>query len=225
MMTVKQLRDLYIRGAGSTEDAKREQWLHLNNSYREICAIMDFRDLKFIGLEVDTVAEQDWVGIDAAFRSIEQIVNMEDGLKLIKEPGGMKGRKRYLENSENRPPLGSPSFWEAEADRIWLRDTPRDIISLSIDGKMYPPELDDDTDQCSHLIIPADYDMAFVYLALAGYFAIHPPVVKGSADLKRSRDLKTEAMGILQGHRDQNMEENRDQIHYTRQLGYGFNVR
>jgi len=234
-MIWEEIVDLYVRGCGNSEFSKREKWLHLNHALQKLTVRFDDPYAKVVNVSVSTVANQDWINLATVaaaeegtgfIRSVENVSDVARGRKLDKEPGGFKGRKRYYEAGFERPPLGSLSHWEREGDKLYLRDTPDASIVLSIDYKKLPDVLSGATILTTVPEISPDYHMAIVHFAIANYLQLHPPmnIQTGGPDLSGSRSAAQAAEEIIQLHRTVNMEENRDQRHYTRQRGYSFNV-
>lgn len=223
-MTVGEINELFLKTCGNSQDAAIEAWLHLNFAHRKICAMLELPELHVPDATVLTVANQDYVDSDADLYSIDWIVDSSTGRKMDPEPGGMRGRARYIETGEVRPPTGALQFYQRKGNRIYLRDVPSSAVKLLISYRFHPPQLDDD-ERSNHLVTPHQYDMATVKMAASNFFELHPPILPDqSLDSLRARNLKESAMSDLGEQRSPDGEENLDRRQWTRQQGYQFSV-
>lgn len=220
-----EILEMYRRTCGQAEYAVDEQYQHLNYAYKRACSMLDLPELYVPQAEVQTVALQDWIDVDCDVYSIEWIQDRNTGTKLKPEQNGMRGRARYIEAGESRPPLGIPIWYVRKGSRIWLRDTPEDARTLMLSFRFNPADVDD-TVLTEHPITPPQYDHAIIKLAAANYFELHPPEnsVDGGLDMQKAQVLKSGALADLTEPTPPSKEENLDKQTVMRQLGYSFNV-
>jgi hypothetical protein len=220
------ISELYHNGCGNSDFSFKERFTHITEAYRGICAVLEVPELYIPNATVSTVANQDWVEMDPDVYSLVSVNLKDTGLKLTPEPGGMRGRMRYYESDQVRPPIsGSVSFYVRKGNRLYLRDTPDAIMTLIVAFRMHPPEITASTTLTEHPITPPQYDMALVRWAMGSYFSIHPPQVEaGVFDLQKGPALVEAAQEMLVEKRNPSAEEKLDTAHSTRQLGYDFGI-
>lgn len=228
-MTWGDIEDLFVKGAGATQDAHDEKYQHLNDAHRKLCAHLELPELYVPDASVQCVDQQDYIDVDDALYHVYSIVDTSTGRKLDPEPGGFRGRDRYIEDGETRPPLGSLQFYVRQGSRIWLRDTPQNDAAgnpptLKIAFRFHPEWVDSDSED-EHPIPPNQYDMLLVRWALASYFSIHPPKgPDGALDYNRSSKMMEAIQADLETPKNATTEENYDRRQFQRQMGYSFNV-
>ncbi len=230
-MTWKQIERLFIKVTGATQDAHDEKWDHLNYAHRELCAHLELPELHVPDAEVTTVHQQDYIDVDDDVYNVDWIVDQSTGRKLNPEPGGMRGRARFIESGETRPPLGSHAFWVRKGSRIWLRDTPQQGAAgagsepkLLISFRFHPPVVGKDN-WSEHPITPNQYDMALLKWAAANFFELHPPKnQEGAIDYQRGDKMMKSVATDLEAPKSPMAEENLDRREFYRQPGYSFNI-
>lgn len=218
------IRRLYLRGCGNSPVAMEDSWTNLNYAYREVCAQLQLPELHIPNATVNTVANQDWIELDCDVYSLDWIQDRTNGYKLKPEPGGMRGRARYMEPGQARPPIGEIHSYIRKGSRIWLRDTPDSVRILMLSFRFHPPEIDD-SNLAQHPITPPQYDMAIAKMAVSNFFVFNPPAGMDGPDTRRSGQLRSEALADLVEPTAPEKEENLDREQYVRQHGYDFNVR
>lgn len=217
--------DLYHNGCGHTDYSWKERFTHITEAYRGLCSVLEVPELYITGATQATVADQDYVDMDPDVYNVHNVILKETALKLIPEPGGMRGRARYFETDQVRPPTsGSVSFYVRKGNKLFLRDTPNAIMTLIIDFRLHPPAITSLTTLTEHPITPPQYDMALVRWAMGSYFSIHPPISDRGLDLNHGPAIIEAAKGMLAEKRSPVAEENRDQQHYMTQRGYDFGI-
>lgn len=223
-MKWSEIRNLYLRACKGSEDAVHESYQHLTYSYRKLCALMELPELHVPDAEVTANSTEDFVEIDPDVYAIDYVIHVKDGHRLDPEPGGMRGRSRYFESGETRPPLGIPNFYQRRGHRIYLRDTPRENTLLKISFRLHPPPVTADVLD-EHPITPQEYDMALATYAAGSYFVLHPPENSdGMVDYQRGANLQSAAFSDVTGNRKATAEENMDRRQWTVQSGYSFNL-
>lgn len=228
-MTVGEVLDHYLSIIGEEGQASREKYTHLNNGYRLICNRIDLPELHVPNAEVSTVAAQDYVEHDCGAYSIDWIVDKSTSQKLYPEPDGMRGRALFYEDTTGMPPQGNLFRYVRQGNRIYLRDTPKDVRTLIIAFRTQPPTLDSSS-LSGHLLTPEQYDMAVVYAAAASYLKSHPPMIPGADGVSFVPDRQAwremdELMKIELGEqKDPMAEENRDRRQTITLRGYSFSV-
>lgn len=223
-MTWGEIRDLYMRASGGSVDAVHEGYQHLTQSYRKLCALMELPELHVPDSEVTANSTEDFVEIDPDVYAVDYVINVKDGNRLDPEPGGMRGRSRYFESGETRPPLGDLNFYQRRGHRIYLRDTPRVNTLLKISFRLHPPPVTEDMLD-EHPITPQEYDMALATYAAGSYFTLHPPEIEGGmVDYQRGQNLMGSAFTDVDQNKKATTEENLDRRQWTTQRGYSFNL-
>lgn len=223
-MTWEQIASIFLSAAGNSEDAAREKWLHLNHAHRRIASSLDLPELHVPDATVATTANQDWVSAPAEIRSIDWITDVATGRKLDPEQGGMRGRSRYLEAGQTRPPTGTASYYVPKGNRIYLRDTPDSVDTLLVSFWAHPDNVGD-ADLDDYPVTTQEYDMSLVKLALGNFFDLHPPIgPDGSVDYARAQALTDKGSSELDGIRTRATDENLDRRQYQRQSGYDFSI-
>lgn len=224
-MKFGELRRLFLNSSGDTADATRDFLLHLNKGYARVVSELSIPELYVPNASVTTTAQQDYVDVDCDAYSVETVNDQTTATPLRNEPDGWRGRARFFEAGEARPPLGVPSFWVRRGNRLYLRPTPSDARPLLVTFKMQAPTIGDDG-MALHAITPPQYDMAIVYFALANYFTLHPPELPGGgADYQRASSFESAALKELHGVDDPVGNEEMDRSYSVRQRGYRMGVR
>ncbi len=226
-MNWEQVRDLYLSACGGVELAVNERWLHINSAYRNLCGSLELPELHQSNAVVTTVAGQDWVDMDCDVFALDWIVNKATARKLDPEPSGHRGRSRFFEAGQSRPPEGSVNFYVRKGNRIWLRDTPNAALDLVVSFRFHPDEVTD-ADLAEHPVTPAQYDIPLVQLAVGSYFQFHPPPPAGPGempDIGRGDRFIAQAQAQIASLKHPVAEEQKDRRDYLRQAGYSFNVR
>lgn len=217
--------DLYTNGCldmgASPELVNKEKYTHATESIRRICAILELPELYMPDATFDTVANQDWVLIDPDVYSIHSIQQQSTGLKLRPEPGGFRGRMRYYEAGQQRPPLSNAcAFYVRKGTKLYLRDTPNAILTFSASFRFHPPPVTS-ADLAEHPVTPQQYDMAIVKGAMGSYFDLHPPKFDGNPDPSYGRNLIEQSKQVILGDtKNPTAEEVLDTEHYTSLAGY-----
>jgi hypothetical protein len=225
-LTWAEIIDLYHNGCGNAQFAFKERFTHVTEAYRGASSLLELPELYMPNATIATVANQDWVEVDPDVYSLVSASLKDTGLKLTPEPGGFRGRQRYYESDQVRPPVsGSVSFYVRKGNRVYLRDTPDAIMTLIFAFRMHPPPVTSSTDLTEHPITPQQYDMALVRWAMGSYYSIHPPQVGENAfDLQKGPSLVKAAQEMLIERRNPAAEEKLDTQHYMRQQGYDFGI-
>lgn len=218
------IHDLFLKTCGNSQDAPQEAWQHLNFMHRQLCASLELPELHIPDATEPTVKDQDYIDMDVDVYSIDWIVDKSTGRKIDPEPSGMRGRARYIETGQVRPPTGAIQFYQRSGNKIFLRDTPSAIVTLLISFRMHPPQIAD-ADRSKYPITPHQFDMALLKGAAANFFELHPPInPDGSMDYGRAAMLKGAVVDDIAAHKNPTGEENLDRRQWTRQQGYEFSV-
>jgi len=224
-MTWGEIYGIFLTSAGNTEDAAKESWQHLNYAHRRITSSLDLPELHVPDATITTTADQDWITAPSVIRSIDWIEDTTTGRKLDPEPGGMRGRARYMESGEVRPPTGVMSFYVPKGNKIYLRDTPDSADQLLVSFWAHPDNVGD-ADIDDYPLTTQEYDMALAKMALGNFFDFHPPILPdGQVDHSRAQMLTEKAGSDLDGIRTRVTDENLDRRQYQQQPGYDFGVR
>lgn len=222
-----EILDLVVKGAGSTEYAESEKYIHVSEAHRRICWLLDLPEYHIPDATVDTVANQDYVEMDPDVGAIDWVQDKTSGYKLRPEPGGMRGRQRYMEAGQVRPPLASqPNFYVRKGTKLYLRDTPDNIRTLLIGFRFHPPDVTS-ADLSNHPISPNQYDFQLVQWAIGNYFKIHPPRDPDSGQLlldQGQQMIEIAKQAILNETRNPTAEESLDTQHYVKLQGYDFSL-
>jgi len=217
--------DLYISGCGGTNAAVGEKYVHVTEGYRGVCGTLDVPELYIPKATEGTVAGQDYIDMDPDVYSMHTVVNEDTGYKLQPEPGGFRGRSRYIQASTGMPPESdNPNYYVRKGNKLHLRDTPNRVVTLLMSFKIHPPSLTRSTTITEHPITPPQYDMAIVRWAIGNYFLVHPPFADGGLDVNHGQGLINSAREMLVTPRDPVADETMDNNNFTRQLGYDFGI-
>ncbi len=234
-MSWGEILDLYVKGAGGGEYAIQEQYIHASEAHRRVIWLLDLPESHITDEEIQTVKDQDWVNIDPdvagglddpRFAAIDWVQDQTSGTKLRPEPGGMRGRVRYYEAGQKRPPLTVQSnFYVRKGSRLYLRDTPDAVRTLVI-GYMFNPLNITKDDVASRPITPDQYDFQIAQWAIGNYFKIHPPqgpegVLLFSQGQQMIDNAKTTILGETTQAKDL---ESLDTQHYLKLQGYEFGL-
>lgn len=213
--------DLYMSGCGNSEAAISERFIHLTEGYRGACGSLDLPELYIIGATEPTIADQDYIEMDADVYSIYAVSLKDTGQKLDPEPAGFRGRKRFYETGYARPPISAGvNFYVRKGNRLYFRDTPDDIYTMVIDFKVHPPAITSSTDLTEHPITPPQYDMALVRWAMGNYYLVHP-----GEDPNHGDNLIASAQSKLHAEKeDPVLKEIQDIRGFTSQRGYDFGI-
>lgn len=231
-MTIEEILHLFLKGAGNTPEAGIEKWIHLNESQRLLCGLLDLPQLH-ARTTLSTVANQDYVTIDdTAVYNVDWVVQRSTGRKLDPEPGGQRGRSRFFEVGQNRPPINANlTYWASMGvagggTRVYLRDTPDAIYTLDISYRQHPPTWSDATSKSGSPILPLQYHMALVRGAIGSYLQLHPPPLpEGGVDYSRGASMMEAVQAEITTPRNVVAEEQKDRRDYLQQAGYSFNIR
>jgi hypothetical protein len=217
--------DLYMSGTGNAPAAAKERFVHVTEGYRGVCGQLEVPELYIPGAEEDTVASQDYIEMDPDVYSMHTVVNKDTGYKLEPEPAGYRGRSRYIEASTGMPPeADNPNYYVRKGNRLWLRDTPNQVVTLLMSFKLHPPAITSSTDITEHPITPPQYDMAIVRWAMGNYFLVHPPITDQGLDVNHGQNLIASAQQLLVNPKSPMADEGMDSRNFTRQLGYDFGI-
>lgn len=225
-MTWEELIDIYLRSCRTKEDAYAERFIHMNYALGQVAQKVRLPELLGHNLDLVTVEEQDWITLPRQVYSVEHSSYIPTGTKLKKEPAGMRGRRRFYEPGEERPPLGDPHHWQDSDGRLWLRDTPRETGKrISISYRKRPDEITE-ADLDDEPIVRPEWQMALPLFAASNFYRIHPDENKETLtpDYTRSRELASQGDGELGLKLEPQNEESRDRNEYVRQRGYSFNI-
>jgi hypothetical protein len=226
-----EILDLFLRVCENTPDAQTEQWQHLNWAHEHVCGIIDPPELHVPNGRLTAAYDagpppvyQDWLATPSFVYHVDWIANKDDGRKLDPEPDGFRGRARYFEDGENRPPTGTPQFWVRRGNRIWFRDTPNSELEFIYSYRRHPPKASNDSLETSPLA-PPQYHMALVKFAGGNFFDLHPPMLpNGALDYQRAQGLLDGARVDMGEKDDPKAEENMDRRQYVKQMGYEFSI-
>lgn len=218
--------DLYMSGCGNTDAAVSERFVHITEGYRGVWGNVDDLPEKYITEATeDTIASQDYIEMDPDVYSMHTVVNEDTGYKLQPEPGGFRGRSRYIEAGTGMPPESdNPNYYVRKGNKLYLRDTPNQIVTLAMSFKAHAPAITSSTDITEHPITPNQYDMAIVRWAMGNYYLVHPPRTDQGLDMTHGQNLIDSARGMLLTPRSPVADETMDNNNYTRQLGYDFGI-
>lgn len=215
------ITDLYMSGCGGSQACADERFLHLTEGYRGVCGSLDIPELYITGATEPTKAGQDYIEMDPDVYSMHSVVLQDTGQKLDPEPAGFRGRTRFYEAGQSRPPVSAGiNFYVRKGNRLWLRDTPADVYTLILDFKLHPPAITSSTDLTEHPITPPQYDMAIVRWAMGNYFLVHP-----GDNPKHGDDLIAGAQQALHAAvEDPVMNDVKDGRGFISQRGYDFGI-
>lgn len=204
---------------------EREKYEHLNNGIRWVTNRLELPELGVPNATVPTVAGQDYVEHDCGVYAIKWILDQSTGSKLDPEEDGMRGRARHIETGSDRPPTGELHRYVREGNRIWLRDTPDAVKTLTISFRIQPPKVTSDNAD-GHPMTPEQYDWAIVYAMVSSYFKLHPPRLPPDMvpDMNRYKEYEVMAISVIDGQKDPVGLETRDQRFIFRTPGYDFGV-
>lgn len=226
-MTWSEIIDVYTAITENQPEAERERFLHINEGKRFVSnqPLVTMPELNVPNATVTTTIGQDWVEHDCSAYAIRYIVNQDTGTKLEPERDGMRGRARLLESGSDKPASGAVHHYARDGNRIWLRDTPDSVVTLTIAFKTQAPEVTA-ANLDEHPITPEQYDYAIALAAASSYFKAHPPLLPPDMipDLNRYKAYEQMAIDQIQGQEDPHGMEQRDKRYYFQALGYEFGV-
>lgn len=218
-----ELRTLFLSAAGDAAQATSEVLDHFTFALRDLCAKVDVPELFQPDARQDTIANQDYLDIDVDVYYIQSIVDLSTGHRLDEEPEANMGRSKFLDTN-GKPPVGEPQFWMRQGKRIYLRDTPAGVRTLRLQYKFHPAEVTE-ADLILYPVTPNQYDEPLLWLALAKYYALHPPkLADGTPDYQRSDLLEQRALQRIVGVEDIKAMEGKARNNFVQQMGYNFNL-
>lgn len=222
-MTWAQLRLALLQGAGDSEAARAEAWLHLTEGYREVASRVPVPEMFTVDDGVIVPAGQDYVDvsvIDSDVYSIMDIFNVTGNFPIYPEPGGMTGRNRYLSDN-GRPAAGAVTNYQRDGSRLWVRNTPSVATTLRVRLHQQTPQLDLSMANDSPLT-PDQYDMAILFSALENYFNLHPRIekIESGAMMSMSDKYRTSKEAKLAAPTPPRVEEDKGRNETMRLRGY-----
>lgn len=184
-MTWATIKDMYLEATGNNPKAEQEWSVHQTEGYRRVAGELDIPELRQPEASFVIAADGSGGWLDyfelageCDVYAIESLHNSTDGLLMLPEPGGMSGRSRHLEPTDDdttrpRPPAGTPQWWVREGSRIYVRDRPQRSTRIEIRFHIQVPQITA-ADLDDHPLTPQQYDRALVLAAAESFYEMHP---------------------------------------------------
>lgn len=168
---------LYVQMAGDTPVAYQERHLHLADAQRLIGGEVDVPELAAIDTSVTVLAGADYVetsSIDYSIYAVLDVFNVTEGIPMYPEPGGMTGRRMYLEQATAKPAVASLTHYQRDGTKIYVRGTAETNTTIQVRVQRQMPDLTDADLLTGDPILPQQYDRALAHRAAGLYFLTHP---------------------------------------------------
>lgn len=220
----KDFHSRFLKAVGGDTLSASETYRHLNQGYRELCALVDVPELIEHDYDVTALADADSIAIKADILHVLTITDLSTGTKLVKERN-LRDRPRYLE-SDGIPLSGDPSFWERVGDmQLLIRDAPDSERTLRCVIKVMPEWVSVD-DESGYPLTPAQYDTSLLLLAVADAYTFMPPNPEtmerlGMPPLGYAAQLRSLARDKLTSNENPMDEERKDSRKFIMVRGYG----
>lgn len=226
-MTWGQIRQHWLNTVGNASSATTEAYDHLTEGYRSVAANPSVRvpELAAIDESLTVSADADYVamsGLDFDTYAVLDVFNVTQGYPIDPEPGGMTGRRRYLDTT-GKPPAGVITHYQRDGVRLYVRNTPEADTVLRVRVQRQVPTITV-ADINTTPLTPAQYDWAIVYYAASNYYSVHPRL-----EGENPTNYATYYAGLARekiGERiDPRVEEDRPHRKSFRVQGYNLNPR
>lgn len=217
-----EIGDYYVYACGNATAAIDEKYAHLNAALQWLCDQVDVHEL-LANTTRDCTVGRDYVELPPEAYSIYSVTDQTQKYRLDPEPGGMRGRTRYLVDN-GQPVSGSPRYYALLGTKLYLRDMPNAADTLLIYYKKQPTKISEG-DLSLYPIVPDQYHWPLVWYAAANYYSLHP---EGSPDAPgtspRGANLMQQAMAGIGMPPTQKQQQDTDRREWTRLAGYSVNV-
>lgn len=170
------LRTLFLQATGDTPLAQLESWDHLGEAHRLVAASLDLPELASIDESVTIASGDDSAAVSSInfdVFAILDVFNVTDGIPMFPEPGGMIGRRSYLEATTGKPTEAALTHYQRDGANLYVRGTAAATTTLRIRVQRQMPNLSS-ADAATSPITPQHYDRAIVHKAAELYFLLHP---------------------------------------------------
>lgn len=216
-LTWREIREHVLNACGQTTDAAAEFFHHATAANREICAVVEVRELEREGKVVTVKEGDDRVSLPDEIYAVHHIFNQTTGQRLEPEESGLHGRSRYLEEDTGQPQSGTVHRYVPVNRQILLRNTADEPTTLRLSYKIVPPDIT--KERLSEIpITPPHLDWALINLTAANYLSTHPG---DEVAFKREMNLRNRAWAIAMGQpKTPKALENRDRRERLHQFGY-----
>lgn len=220
--TWAQLRLAFLQGAGDSETARAEVWLHLSEGYREVASRLPVPELYGVDDSVVIPSGRDYfevAGIDLDLYALMDVYNVTGNFPMYPEPAGMTGRNRFLSDN-GKPPSGSVTNYQREGSRVWVRNTPSVDTTVRIHVRLQTPMLS--MAMVNDIpLTPSQYDMAILFAALENYYNLHPKIEgEGSSQIILSQKYQSAKEAKLGAPTPPRVEEDKAHSETMRLRGY-----
>lgn len=211
-MTWAMIRKLFLQAVGDNQSARDEAWLHLTQALRLITTdpAIDVPELAVIDDTFVVVASTDYTemsSLDFDSLAIMDVFNKTRGYPIDPEPGGMTGRRRYLDTT-GKPPSGEVTHYVRDGTRLYVRSTPSANTTLIVRARRQVAALSS-ADENSSPPTPEQYDWPIIYRAAENYYSVHPMAGEGAPDM--AGRFRVQAQGQINGL--QNVRTVEDKAH------------
>lgn len=212
---------LYTQMAGDTPVAYQERHLHLADAQRLIAGEVDVPELAAIDASVTVLAGADYVetsGIDYSVYAVLDVFNVTEGIPMWPEPGGMTGRRMYLEQATAKPAVASLTHYQRDGTKLYVRGTAEGNTTIQVRVQRQMPDLVDADLLTGDPILPPQYDRALAHRAAGLYFLTHPRENRvtgtgeggeGEGGFMQSREHEGAANRLVAGVKSPRVEEDR----------------
>lgn len=176
-MTWAQIRLLWLTAVGDNAAAREEAWLHLTQAHRLVTSDpnIDIPELAVIDTSVTIAAAADSIEmstLDFDTFALLDGFNKTQGYPIHPEPGGMTGRRQYLDTT-GKPPSGTITHYCRDGSKLYVRNTPAAETILILRARKQVAALSDADLNLSPLT-PEQYDWPILYHAASNYHSVHP---------------------------------------------------
>lgn len=221
-LTWGQIRLHWKQIVGETSAAETEVYDHLTEGYRSVATNPAVRvpELAAIDESVTFTSGSDsfaMSGIDFDTYAILDVFNKTGGYPLEPEPGGMTGRRRYLDTT-GKPPSGAVTHYQRDGVLLYVRNTPDTDTVLIIRVQRQVPAITA-ADLNSSPLTPAQYDWPIIYAAASNFFSCHPRI-EGDPPLNYASYYSGLAKEKIGERVDPRVEEDRPRRAAFRVQGY-----
>jgi len=178
-LTWGQIRKHWLQIVGDNPAAVGESYDHLTEGYRSVAANHAVRvpELAAIDESLTATAGNDYVemsGLDFDTYAILDVFNVTQGFPTEPEPGGMTGRRRYLDTT-GKPPSGTITHYQRDGVRLYVRNTPsaETVLRVRVQRQVATVTAGDIN---SSPLTPAQFDWAIIYYAASNFYSVHPRI-------------------------------------------------
>lgn len=185
-MTWNLIRKLFLQAVGDNASAREEAWLHLTQALRLVTTdpAVDVPELAVIDDTFVITASTDFTemaSLDFDSFAILDVFNKTKGYPIDPEPGGMTGRRRYLDTT-GKPPAGEVTHYVRDGTKLYVRSLPSENTTLIVRARRQVSALSD-ADLNTSPITPEQYDWPIIYHAASNYFSVHPAAGEDGPDM------------------------------------------